>query len=159
METSAIQGDNSRMDAQNWRILVVDDRFKFGETVRDIATLFGCTTHLALNLSAAVHQLIHWEPHLILLDLHLPPDEWEPVPALQTKYDPTQRSLALCEQITSHPRFQNITVCIVTVDDQPQQRMLANQAGAHFFWTKSEFGADALEVTLRHVQAATQPDQ
>lgn len=145
------------MNVQPWRILVVDDRFKFGETVKDIAVLFGCTTRVVLNLPAAVHQLVHWNPHLILLDLHLPPDEWDPVPALQKKYNPTQRSLALCEQITSHARFQHITVCIVTVDDQPEQRNLAKQAGAHYFWTKSDFGADALEVTLHRVRATNQP--
>jgi CheY-like chemotaxis protein len=155
---SGLQMNTPQAPKQSWRILVVDDRFKFGETVRDIASLFNCNTRIALSLQSAVQHLAHWNPHLVLLDLHLPPDEWEPVPALRTKYDPTQRSLALCEQITAHPRFQHVTVCFVTVDNQREQRLLAQQAGAHGFWTKSEFGAEALEHLLCRVEAVNTPD-
>jgi CheY-like chemotaxis protein len=119
-----------------WRVLIIDDRVKFADGVRDMAHLYGCETRTALKLSTAIPLLTHWLPHLVVLDLHMPADDWEPKPALRARYNLTQRSLAFCEQLTTHSRFQNVVVCIVSVDCQAEQVERAKQAGAHRFWSK-----------------------
>jgi CheY-like chemotaxis protein len=142
---------------QTWRVLIIDDRAKFADAVRDMAHLYGCETRTALNLSTAVQEVTQWQPHLVILDLHMPVDKWEPKPALGAKYNLTQRSLAFCEQLTTHPRLHHVVVCVVSVDNQVEQVQLAEHAGAHRFWPKDGFGANEFEEMLRLVESANTP--
>lgn len=141
-----------------WRILVVDDRPEFGPVVAGYAEGFTVQLRQATDLSAAIREVARWRPHLIILDLHMPRDDkWEPLAHLNAKYDPTQKSLAFCEQVTSHPQLRSILVAVVSVEDQPAQIQLAHQAGARAFFTKGKnFGVEELEELLEEVSAIHQ---
>jgi CheY-like chemotaxis protein len=145
-----------------WRILVVDDRVQFVNGVRDMAVLIDCDVKAAFSLKTAAEELTneklaHWTPHLILLDLHLPSRGWKPHAVLRDQYDPTLYALAFCRQVRAHPRLKNVVVCIVTVDDQQEQREMARQAGAHAFYLKDGFHYDTLETLLAHLEAMHSP--
>lgn len=131
-----------------WRVLVVDDLPAWGDGVSSMAGLFDCKVRVATNLSAAVRELARWQPQLIILDLHMPRDEWEPIPILGLKYKPNQKTLAFCEQVTTHPQLQHVIVAMVSVENQPEQQALALEAGAHFFYTKGDFGMERFEFLL-----------
>jgi len=132
------------------RVLVVDDLRAFHESVRRFAALLDCEVHFVTNLSAAVSEVTRWQPDAILLDLHLPSDRWQPAPHLQEKYERTQKSLAFCEQLTSHPRFKNVFVTFLSVEKQPQQIALAKQAGARGFISKGDFSIEKFERILKY---------
>ncbi len=141
------------------RVLVVDDLYKFYSEVKRFAALLDCETRLATNLTVASRELEQWTPHIILLDLHLPSDRWEPPPELRHKYEPTQKALAFCQQVTASPRFQDVRVFFVSVDRQARHMELARQAGAHGFLRKSHFTMEVFERLLTRVRApsSTQP--
>ena len=64
----------------------------FGPTpIRHFSSLFNCEVRHASRLTAAVQELARWKPQLIILDLHMPRDPWQPVPALQGKYAPDKK--------------------------------------------------------------------
>lgn len=136
-----------------WRVLVVDDLPAWGEGVNSLAELFHCEVRVTMNLSAAVRELARWQPQLIILDLHMPRDEWEPEPLLRLKYKPNQKTLAFCEQVTTHPQLQHVIVAMVSVENQLEQQALALEAGAHFFYTKGDFGVEKFEFLLSQLTA------
>lgn len=136
-----------------WRVLVVDDLPAWGDGVRSIAGLFDCELRVTTNLSAAVRELARWQPQLIILDLHMPRDEWEPEPLLRLKYKPNQKTLAFCEQVTTHPQLQHVIVAMVSVENQLEQQALALEAGAHCFYTKGDFGVEKFESLLSQLAA------
>lgn len=134
-----------------WRILVVDDLPVWGESVQAMAAMLDCDVHVATNLNAAVRELGNWSPHLILLDLHMPWDAWEPLPSLRRKYKPNQRTLAFCEQVTTEPTLNHIVIVIVSVENQIEHQEKAFHAGAHRFYTKGEFTTQQLEDLLKQM--------
>lgn len=136
-----------------WRVLVVDDLPVWGDGVRSMAGVLQCETRVVTNLSAAVRELARWRPHLIILDLHMPRDEWEPEPLLRLKYKPNQKTLAFCEQVTTHPQLQHVIVAMVSVENQLEQQALALEAGAHFFYTKGDFDLEKFEFLLAQLAA------
>ena len=134
-----------------WHVLVVDDMAIWANTIRHFSTLFNCEVRHASRLTAAVQELARWKPHLIILDLHMPRDPWQPIPELQGKYAPDQKTLAFCEQVTSHPKLAHILVTITSVEQQPEQQAIAISAGAHHFFTKGEFDVDKFTSLLVEV--------
>jgi len=131
--------DESSLNGSRWRVLVVDDLPVWADNVRAFAEMHRCGFRLATDLSAAVRELARWRPHLIILDLHMPRDPWQPIPELRDKYNPNQKTLAFCEQVTSHPQLSHILVAVVSVEQQLEQQELACKAGAHFFYNKGQF--------------------
>ena len=131
-----------------WRVLVVDDLPTWGDGVMSMAELLKCEVRAVTNLQDAVRELSRWQPQLIILDLHMPRDEWEPEPLLRLKYKPNQKTLAFCEQVTTHPLLQHVVVAMVSVENQREQQALALEAGAHFFYTKGDFGVERFEFLL-----------
>ncbi len=136
-----------------WRVLVVDDLPTWGDGVMSMAELLQCEVRAVTNLQDAVRELAHWQPQLIILDLHMPRDEWEPEPLLRLKYKPNQKTLAFCEQVTTHPLLQHVVVAMVSVENQREQQALALEAGAHFFYTKGDFGVERFEFLLSQLAA------
>ncbi|KAA3659303.1 MAG: response regulator [Chloroflexi bacterium] len=134
-----------------WRILVVDDMSIWAETIRQFSTLFNCKVRHAARVGAAVQELARWKPHLILLDLHMPRDPWQPIAALQGKYSSDYKTLAFCEQVTSHPKLSHILVAITSVEEQAEQQAFALSAGAHHFFTKGEFNVEQFSLLLTEV--------
>lgn len=143
-------------DGMTYRLLVVDDMPQWAETIRQFATLFPCHVRHATNLTAALQTVARWQPHVILLDLHMPRDDWQPVAAMRQKYRPNQKTLAFCEQVTTHPKLQDIIVVITSVEDQAEQQEAAVAAGAHHFYTKAEFTVNHLYDLLRQAQLRQQ---
>lgn len=141
-----------------WRILVIDDLPRWGETIQDMGTLLHCQVRVVTNLQAAVRELGHWFPHLILLDLHMPWESWEPLPGFSQKYPPSQKALAFCEQVTTEAALKHILVVIVSVENQTVHQELAAQAGAHLFLTKGEFTVNHLEGLLAQLEDIYQPN-
>jgi CheY-like chemotaxis protein len=140
-----------------WRVLVVDDMAIWANTIRHFSSLFNCEVRHASRLTAAVQELTRWKPQLIILDLHMPRDPWQPIPALQGKYAPDQKTLAFCEQVTTHPKLAHVLVTITSVEQQPEQQANAMSAGAHYFFTKGDFDVDKftsllVEVSQRNPQ-------
>ena len=141
-----------------WRILVIDDLPRWGETIQAMAVMLKCQVRIVTNLQAAVRELGSWSPHLILLDLHMPWESWEPLPRLSKKYPPSQKALAFCEQVTTEPSLKHILVVIVSVESQAIHQERAAQAGAHLFLTKGEFTVGHLEGLLGQLAEIYQPD-
>ncbi|MCB8944807.1 MAG: response regulator [Ardenticatenaceae bacterium] len=141
-----------------WRILVVDDLPRWGETIQDMAHLLHCQVRVVTNLQAAVRELMNWSPHLILLDLHMPWESWEPLPELNQKYTPDQKALAFCEQVTTSPPLKHILVVIVSVESQPIHQERAALAGAHRYFTKGEFKIEQFQSLLDQLEAIYKPD-
>jgi CheY-like chemotaxis protein len=140
-------------EQKRWRILIVDDLPVWADTIKTMAHMFGCDIRLATNLESAVRELVQWSPHLILLDLHMPWDAWEPLPTIGRKYKVNQRTLAFCEQVTSEPALSHIVVAVTSVESQAEHQALAFQAGAHRYYTKGDFSVNHLEDLLSQVQA------
>lgn len=134
-----------------WRVLVVDDLPVWANQMRDYGRLFPCEVHHAARLSAAAQELARWQPHLIILDFHMPRDPWQPIEALQVKYPPDQKPLAFCEQVVTHPKLKNILVIFSSVEEQPEQQALTRQAGAAGFFTKGEFSVALFARVLQRV--------
>ena len=141
-----------------WRVLVVDDLPIWANQMRDYGRLFPCEIRHAARLAAAAQELARWHPHLIILDLHMPRDPWQPVAPLQAKYPADQKTLAFCEQIVTHPKLQDIFVVFTSVEEQPEQQALTRQAGAADFFTKGEFSvalfARVLQRAYEHQQSS-----
>lgn len=135
----------------SWRILIVDDLPVWAASVRSMAQRLNGEVRLATNLKAAVRALRHWEPHLVLLDLHMPRDTWEPIETLSNRYAPHLKTLAFCEQITSHPDLTKVMVVMTSVEEQPRLQELAAVAGAHDFYTKDDFNTEKLRKILEEV--------
>jgi CheY-like chemotaxis protein len=135
-----------------WRVLIVDDLPTWGDSISSIAGLFNCDVRVTTNLTAAVRELARWQPQLIILDLHMPRDEWEPLPLLGLKYKPNQKTLAFCEQVTTHPQLSHVVVAMVSVENQVEQQALALDAGAHFFYTKGDFDVEKFEFLLSQLR-------
>lgn len=139
------------MTKAKWRILIIDDLPVWATVIRDMAALLQSEVSLATNLSVAMRMLNNWEPHLILLDMHMPRDKWEPLAALQEKYDPSLKTLAFCEQITSDPKWSQVMVVMTSVEEQSRLQELASTAGAHAFFTKDDFNGQKLQELLRQI--------
>ncbi len=135
-----------------WRILVVDDLPIWADSVKLWASSFNCQVRLATNLQSAVRELVRWSPHLILLDLHMPWDAWQPMPSIGHKYRMDQRSLAFCEQVRSEPSLSHIIIVITSVESQIEHQQMAFHAGAHRYFNKGDFSVQHLEDLLDQVQ-------
>jgi CheY-like chemotaxis protein len=146
-------------DGRVWRVLVIDDLIHWADSITRFATLFDCEIRTATNLSVAARELAQWQPHLIILDLHMPRDAWEPVAPLRAKYEPHQKSLAFCRQVTADPAYRNIMVVIASVEEQPEQQALARRAGAHRFYTKGSFSVADFEDLLAQARARALRDE
>ena len=140
-------------ETHRWRILVVDDMPVWADSIKLLANLLNCDVRLATNLQSAVRELGQWLPHLILLDLHMPWDGWEPLPAIGHKYRMDQRSLAFCEQVRSEPSLSHIIIAITSVESQLEHQQMAFHAGAHRYYSKGDFSTQQLEDLLAQVQA------
>lgn len=145
--------NNQTEEKRPWRVLIVDDLPTWSDSVSTFAALFDCEVRAAANLSAAVRELARWQPHLIILDLHMPRDDWEPIPAIQKKYKPNQKTLAFCEQVTTHPQLSHVLIAMVSVENQLEQQRLALEAGAHFFYTKGDFNTEKFAFLLTQLEA------
>jgi CheY-like chemotaxis protein len=136
-----------------WRILVVDDLPLWADSIKVWANSFNCEVRLATNLQSAVRELGQWSPHLILLDLHMPWDAWQPLPAIGHKYRMDQRTLAFCEHVRSEPSLSHIIIAVTSVESQFEHQQMAFHAGAHRYYSKGEFTAQHLKDLLSQVQA------
>ncbi len=145
-------------DTKRWRVLVVDDLPRWGEIIRDMSSVLNCKVHVATNLRAAVRELAQWQPHLILLDLHMPWESWDPLPQFSQKYPPSQKTLAFCDQVTSEPSLKHILVVMVSVENQIVHQEQAAKAGAHTFYTKGEFSVDYLQGLLTQLESINTPE-
>lgn len=134
-----------------WRVLVVDDLPVWANQIRDYGRLFPCEVRHAARLSAAAQEVARWHPHLIILDLHMPRDPWQPIEALQGKYPPDQKTLAFCEQVVTHPKLKDIIVIFCSVEEQAEQQALTRKAGAADFFTKGEFSIALFAHVLQRV--------
>lgn len=140
------------MNKNRWRVLVVDDLPVWANSMAGFATLLDCQLRVATSLTAAIRELANWHPHLIILDLHMPRDAWEPISKLQHKYRPNQKTLAFCEQVTTHPQLKKVIVAMASVEEQAEQKQQALQAGAHYFFNKGNFTLETFEQLLEHVR-------
>jgi CheY-like chemotaxis protein len=134
-------------------VLIVDDLPRWADAVQRYSQVLPCDTRHTSSLTAAVQSLDAWRPQLILLDLHMPRDDWQPEPTLYQKYGADQKTLAFCEQITSDPAYQNIMVVITSVEEQYEEQKNALRAGAFRFYTKEDFRLEDLEELLQILQA------
>lgn len=134
-----------------WRVLVVDDLPLWANQIRDYGRLFPCEVRHAVRLSAAAQEVARWDPHLIILDFHMPRDPWQPIEALKAKYAPDQKTLAFCEQIVTHPKLKDIVVIFCSVEEQAEQQALTRRAGAADFFTKGEFSINLFASVLQRV--------
>lgn len=134
-----------------WRVLVVDDLPVWVNQIHDYCRLFPCEVRHAARLSAAAQEVARWHPHLIILDLHMPRDPWQPIEALQGRYPPDQKTLAFCEQVVTHPKLKDIIVIFCSVEEQAEQQALTRKAGAADFFTKGEFSIALFAHVLQRV--------
>ncbi|MBC3873769.1 ATP-binding protein [Undibacterium flavidum] len=58
--------------AESLRILVVDDKEDNRELVRQILRLLGIEAHTVENGLLAIDEFVHWQPHLIWMDMRMP---------------------------------------------------------------------------------------
>lgn len=130
------------------RVLIVDDLPHWADVIRGYSHLYDCEVRHATNLTAALKDVARWRPQIILLDLHMPRDAWQPKSGLKRKYGPAQKSLAFCEQVTSHPELQDVLVVITSVEDQSEQKAAGLAAGAFAFYTKAEFNVESFAALL-----------
>lgn len=139
-----------------WRVLVVDDLPVWANQMRDYGRLFPCEVRHAARLAAAAQELARWRPHLIILDLHMPRDPWQPIDKLQGKYPPDQKTLAFCEQVVTHPKLKHILIIFTSVEEQPEQQARTQQAGAAGFYTKGDFSVSLFGRVLQQAAARQQ---
>lgn len=132
-------------------VLVVDDMSLWADTIAGYCVVSDCDMRHATNLTTAVQLVARWRPQLILLDMHLPRDGWEPAPPFQGKYPPNLRSLAFCDQVVSHPQLQQTRVIVTSVDDQQETKQRALAAGAFAYYTKGEFSLDVFSRLLENL--------
>jgi CheY-like chemotaxis protein len=131
---------------QVWRILIVDDNLQFADDLaRSLVAIGNCTTRAVANLRSARIEFLSpsHRPHIMILDFNLPIDkDWEPLPNTVLKpgqkYDLTRQSLYFCKEITSNPKYRDILVIMVSLEDQRGYVDLASQAGAHSFFFKDD---------------------
>ncbi len=128
-----------------YRILVVDDDRRFFDLIeRYLESLeFPCEAHWAASLSEADGLLHSWQPHLVLLDLQIPKDDWIFDTTKRYKFAKGMRTLAFCEAIVMD--YPDIVVAIVSVDHIPQE---ARECQAHGCYRKT---ADFDESTLQEL--------
>lgn len=130
-----------------YRILVVDDDRRFYDLImRYLETFdFPCEAHWAASLSEADGMLQNWPPHLILLDLQIPKDDWIFDTTKRYKFAKGMRTLAFCETIVMD--YPEIIVAIVSVGEIPPE---AKECQAHGCYHKTtEFD----EATLKELLA------
>jgi CheY-like chemotaxis protein len=140
--------------AQPWRILVVDDLPMWEETIRIMAKPLGAEVRAAANLSLALREVSRWDPHLVLLDLHMPRDSWVPQKKLLEKYGRTLPTLAFCELVTTTPQLNHIKVILTSVESKGILKRLARQASAHGFCPKGELNFNKLKELLGELEHA-----
>jgi CheY-like chemotaxis protein len=129
-----------------YRILVVDDDQRFYDLIARYLEGFDfpCEAHWAASLSEADGKLHDWRPHLILLDLQMPKDDWIFDTTERNKYAKGLRTLAFCETIVKE--YPNTIVAIVSVGEIPQA---AKECQAHRCYQKiDEFDDVALKELL-----------
>ncbi len=124
------------------RVLVVDDLLYWADSIRKYSLLYDCEIRHAVNFPAAIKEVRRWRPQIILLDLHMPPDDWKPEESLKQVYGPARKSLAFCKQITSHPKLQEVLVIITSVENQTEHLEAGLAAGAFAFYTKPDFSVE-----------------
>lgn len=142
-------------DGNQWRVLIVDDLPRWAEVILDYSKILPCDIRHATSLVVAAQILKTWKPQLILLDLHMPRDDWKPHETLRDKYLMDQKTLAFCEQITTLSPAEATMVVITSVEKQEVEQQRALDAGAFRFYTKENFRLDDLEELLQILQART----
>ena len=106
----------------------------------------------------AAQALKTWKPQLILLDLHMPRDDWKPPDTLRDKYLVDQKTLAFCDQVVNSAESEETMVVITSVEKQEVEQQKALVAGAFRFYTKENFRLDDLEELLQILQARSSVD-
>ena len=139
------------------RVLVVDDLIHWADSIKKYSLLYNCEVHHAVNFPAAIKDVRQWRPQLILLDLHMPSDSWQPEATLKMAYGPARKSLAFCKQITSHPQLQDVIVVITSVENQAEHMQAGVEAGAFAFYTKPDFTVDIFEALLAEAEKRANP--
>jgi CheY-like chemotaxis protein len=141
-----------------WNILVIDDMPQLAGLVEKYSKLidYNCQFRWASTLSRAEHEINLRQPHLIVLDLHMPGDTWKPSPVLAKEFG-ALTTLAFCKRIVTDPKLTKIAVVLVSVDDQV--RDLGKKAGAHGFYNKYDFTLERFEgilqkLSMRHQQGS-----
>lgn len=142
------------VDGEPWRVLVVDDLPKWGEAIIEYRRLLPCDIRHVTSLMSA-NKLLHiWQPHVILLDLHMPRDDWKAKEPFRHKYPVDLKTLAFCEQVTTDPATANVLIVMTSVEKQAEEQEQALKAGAFRFYTKENFHVVDLEELLQITQAS-----
>lgn len=141
-----------RADGHRWRVLVVDDLPRWAEVVLDYSNMLPCDIRHVSSLMTAAQTLKTWKPQLILLDLHMPRDDWKPQDTLRHKYLVDQKTLAFCDQVVNSAESEETMVVIVSVEKQEVEQQKALVAGAFRFYTKESFHLGELEDLLQILQ-------
>jgi CheY-like chemotaxis protein len=100
-------------------ILVIDDLPQLAGLVEKYVGLVEhkCLLRWAATLSEAEYAIRFRPPHLVLLDLHMPRDEWLPGPHMLREFGQL-KPLAFCRRIVTDPKLAGAVVVLVSVDDQ-----------------------------------------
>jgi two-component system KDP operon response regulator KdpE len=121
------------------RILVVDDEPRIGRLLRTTLGAHGYDIAVAADGQAALDQVAHWRPDLILLDLGLPVID----------------GLEVCRRIRE---WSQVPIIVLSVRDAESDKVSALDLGADDYLTKP-FGAAELlariRVALRHAASGT----
>jgi CheY-like chemotaxis protein len=133
-----------------WEVMVVDDMPQFGQLVEQYTRMvdFACSLRCIATLREAEKALKIKAPHLLLLDVNMPADQWSPLPQFQKLHKPGT-TLAFCGQIASDPKLATMGIIMVSVESQIKED--CKRVGAHGFYNKYDFTVDIFEKVIRRI--------
>ena len=109
-----------KLDATNYRILLVDDEPDIIEFIRYNLKKEGYQVFTAMNGREAIKQAGKHKPHLILLDVMMP----------------EMNGIETCEAIRNIPSMQNIIVAFLTARKEDYSQIAGFEAGGDDYITK-----------------------
>jgi len=138
-----------------WKVLILDDSsdsiIALKRATQDCFSKFGLKVEIGIEYSLFYGNdtAQNWQPNIILLDIHMPPQAWRPDKKLLEKY-PEWRdaAFAFCETITSDPRFSHTLVITITEDPQAEIEAKALAAGSHMHRLKDIVGNESSRTTF-----------
>ncbi|MBZ0320261.1 MAG: response regulator [Anaerolineae bacterium] len=121
------------MGKNECKVLVVDDQYDFVEEVEAASDQLNppCEVRWASTFIEARDFLLQWEPHIVLLDVHMPPD------------DNVLRSFRFCSFILSH--LESTVIVFISADYESDLVSTAISVGARDYIFKGDFDKDLLE--------------
>jgi two-component system CheB/CheR fusion protein len=124
-------------------VLVVDDNRDAAETLAELLRSHGAQVHVAHEGRAALAELDHYQPQVVLLDIGLPDI---------SGYEVAQR-------IRGEPKFQGMRLIAVTGWGQAEDRIKSREAGfdAHLTKPVDMVQLESLLVPSEHAQARVPP--